>query len=129
MALHNHGKALIFDIHSYPEQALPYEINGDCKRPEICIGTDDFHTTECLTRITCLAFESIGLEVAINSPYSGSIVPSRFYHSDQRVSSIMIEIRRDMYMDQNTGNQTNKFTSFSKILHKALENIASQFLK
>jgi N-formylglutamate amidohydrolase len=44
-ALSLHGKCLVVDCHSFPSHALPYEFDSTGKaRPDICIGTDDFHT-------------------------------------------------------------------------------------
>ena len=41
-----------------------------------------------------------GYSVARNTPFSGSIVPLSVYRQDRRVSSVMIELRRDIYMDE-----------------------------
>ena len=42
------NKVLIIDCHSFPKYPLPYELNQQTDRPEICIGTDSFHTSEKL---------------------------------------------------------------------------------
>ena len=47
--LEKYGKVLILDIHSYPSKALPYELDAGQLRPEICIGTDEYHTPITLT--------------------------------------------------------------------------------
>ena len=86
---------LIIDCHSFSSHPLPYE--QDTNRPDICIGTCDFHTSEELISSLSEAFSSMGYEVAINSPYSGTIVPLKHYYKDQRVSSVMIEINRKLY--------------------------------
>ena len=44
--LTNYSKVLIIDCHSYPKNFLEYELNKKMNRPEICIGTDNFHTPE-----------------------------------------------------------------------------------
>ena len=41
--LEQHGQCLIIDCHSFPAQPLPYE--NDINRPDICIGTDAYHTS------------------------------------------------------------------------------------
>jgi N-formylglutamate deformylase len=44
-ALTNGGSCLVIDCHSFPQMALPYELDRNPVRPDICIGTDEFHTT------------------------------------------------------------------------------------
>jgi len=97
-SLEQHGRCLIIDCHSFPEQPLPYET--DSNRPDICIGTDAIHTrTELLDGLS-QAFTALGYAVAVDSPFSGTIVPLKHYHKDHRVSSIMIEVNRSLYDDR-----------------------------
>jgi N-formylglutamate deformylase len=93
--LEQHGRCLIIDCHSFPAQPLPYE--SDRNRPDICIGTDPYHTSSGLKDCLFAAFEACGYLVAIDSPFSGTIVPLKHYHTDQRVSSVMIEVNRSLY--------------------------------
>ena len=37
---------LIIDGHSFPSLPLPYKLNQTAFRPDFCLGTDDFHTSE-----------------------------------------------------------------------------------
>lgn len=91
--------ALIIDLHSYPSERQPYELApADGRRPEICLGVDEFHTPPDLVERARQAFE--GFDVAINTPFVGAYVPVDRYRTDERVRSIMIEIRRDTYMDE-----------------------------
>lgn len=51
--LHDCGRCIIIDAHSFSAEPLPYE---DCAhRPDFCIGTDPFHTPYPLLR-TCYTF-------------------------------------------------------------------------
>ena len=93
--LEQNGRCLIIDCHSFPAQPLPYE--KDHHRPDICIGTDPFHTDQALIRTMVETFETLGYAVAVNSPFSGTIVPLKHYHKDQRVASVMIEVNRSLY--------------------------------
>jgi N-formylglutamate deformylase len=93
--LEQHGSCLIIDCHSFPARPLPYE--EDHHRPDICIGTDPFHTGQTLIRTMVATFETLGYAVAVNSPFSGTIVPLKHYHKDQRVTSVMIEVNRSLY--------------------------------
>ena len=93
--LEQHDQCLIIDCHSFPTQPLPYE--SDKNRPDICIGTDTYHTSTELKDYLSAVFKALGYDVAIDSPFSGTIVPLKHYHKDQRVTSVMIEVNRSLY--------------------------------
>ena len=97
--LTNHGKCLIIDGHSFYDEPLPYEFDQGQNRPDICIGTDEYHTPEELERIMCGFFENRGYSVEINRPFAGCIVPIKYYQNDKHVMSVMIEINRKLYTD------------------------------
>ena len=91
------GCAVIIDLHSYPKDPLPYELYPHDERPVICLGADDRHTPAALVEAAHEAFASLG-SVAINRPFRGTYVPLRHYGLDDRVISIMLELRRDAYL-------------------------------
>ena len=93
--LEKHNQCLIIDCHSFPAQPLPYE--NDLNRPDICIGTDAFHTQPELEATLVNSFQEYGYSVAINSPFAGSLVPIDFYRKEPRVQSIMVELNRGLY--------------------------------
>lgn len=94
------GRCTVLDCHSYPEHALTYEVDQTAVRPQICIGTDAFHTPPALATEMVHAFRGAGLTVALNTPFSGALVPLAYYAKEPRVSAVMIEVRRDLYMDE-----------------------------
>lgn len=116
-----HGKALVIDCHSFPSVPLPYEYNQIVPRPEICLGADDFHTSPSLVEALKKYFLSCGLNVAVNNPFSGSIVPLKYYSRDKRVESVMIEINRALYMDENSQKKKKQFTEIKSIIDGALK--------
>ncbi len=71
-ALIQHGRCLVIDCHSFPSVPLPYEIgeNAQC-RPDIFIGTDDFHTSDKLAEAFVCAFREVGWTVEVNKPFAG----------------------------------------------------------
>ena len=99
------GRAVIIDLHSYPSAALPYERHPAARRPAICIGTDARHTPKSLIGSATAAFAGLG-DVHLNEPFAGTYVPLRHHGKDDRVHSLMIEIRRDVYMDEPGGRPT-----------------------
>lgn len=90
------GEVLIIDLHSYPREPLPYELHPDQARPSLCIGTDQDHTPATLVEAARSAWPG---STALNQPFSGSYTPGRFHRTDDRVRSIMLEIRRDVIED------------------------------
>ncbi|MFF4568486.1 N-formylglutamate amidohydrolase [Streptomyces sp. NPDC001410] len=96
------GRAVVIDVHSYPGQALPYELHGTGPRPPVCLGTDAFHTPPELREAAWKAFSACG-ETGLDSPFSGTYVPLEYYGRDRRVSALMVEIRRDTYMTEPGG--------------------------
>ncbi len=88
------GRAVLLDVHSYPRDPLPYELHADGPRPAICLGTDAFHTPEWLVDAAREAFAAVG-DTALDTPFAGTYVPLRHHGTDERVASLMLEIRRD----------------------------------
>ncbi|MCF0262536.1 MAG: N-formylglutamate amidohydrolase [Sphaerochaetaceae bacterium] len=115
--LNAHNQVLILDCHSFSNTVLPYEQDKNPIRPDICIGTDAYHTPKALETLAHDFFSSKGLSVKVNSPYSGALVPSTYYNKDVRVKALMLEINRSLYMDAK-GNKTGAFTSIQSLLAK-----------
>ncbi len=95
------GRAVLIDVHSYATVALPYELHGDGPRPQICLGTDGFHTPSALVAAAVAAFGAF--ETAVDTPFAGTYVPLRYYRQEPAVTALMIEIRRDTYMTEPGG--------------------------
>lgn len=91
------GSAVIIDVHSYPTEALPYELHADDARPPVCLGVDPDHTPDELVRKATEALAAVG-DVRLNEPFAGTYVPLRHFQQDRRVESLMVELRRDTYM-------------------------------
>lgn len=123
-ALSHHGYCLIVDAHSFPDEPLPYETPTDRPRPDVCLGTDPFHTPPWLVDLAVNSFECAETwSVAVDHPFSGSMVPAAYYRRDNRVFSLMVEVHRDLYWDQTTQRPNAGFTRTQLGLHKALSLI------
>jgi N-formylglutamate deformylase len=127
LALGKYGCALVIDAHSFPSSPLPYELDQTGPRPQICIGSDEFHTPPTLVGELVRAFEEAGLSTAVNSPFSGALVPRERYRQDPRVLAVMIEVRRDLYLDEATGEPNAGFESIKLLLRKSL--VAAMYLQ
>lgn len=116
------GRAFIVDLHSYPSLPLPYELHADGSRSDVCLGFDDFHISPEIIEMMKETFEAEGYSVGFNSPFAGTYVPLKFYGTDARVSSVMVEIRRDAYMNETTGElNTAKYDALVKPLGKIID--------
>lgn len=107
--LDDFSRCLIIDCHSFSSIPFPFEPDQDPERPDICIGTDPFHTLPSLIEAIEAFLNSVYLKVSRNKPYEGTYVPLKYLKKDNRVSSIMIEVNRKLYMDEKTGNKLSSF--------------------
>ena len=119
--LETHNRCLIIDCHSFSSKPLPYEPDKDIERPDICLGTDDFHAPIELLEAAETFFSKSGLITYLNKPYEGTYVPSKFLNKDSRVSSLMIEVNRKLYMNEATGKKTDNFNEVKTILFKLVQ--------
>ncbi len=118
--LQEYNKALIIDCHSFPDEMHAYHSNN--KRPDFCIGSDDFHTPPELLHKVKEFLESKNYEVLINEPYSGSMVPMKHYGKTKAVHSIMIEVNRKLYCDSK-GRKNSDFSKIQEVLSELLQKI------
>ncbi len=124
--LAGYGKGLLIDCHSYPSKVLPYELEATPRpRPEIGIGTDAFHTPPELAQAVVQGFKAKGYEVGLDSPFAGTLTPGRHYGKSKNIHAFMIEVRKDLYMNEQTGDKIERFTQvrddITEILEKAIK--------
>lgn len=120
LALKRFGQCLVVDCHSFASTPLPYELDQSPDRPEFCIGTDSFHTPEPLGDCLIHALHNAGFSTKKNSPFDGALVPSKFYEKDKRVSAVMVEVRRDLYMNEVSAQKSNRFDEIAEVVRKSL---------
>ena len=94
-----HNKCIIVDFHSYSDEMVEKLFN--CKNnPDICIGIDNIYTDKKLSNFTINHFKKYGYSVEINQPYSGTIIPNKYFNKkEEALSSIMIEINKRIYLN------------------------------
>lgn len=109
------NKCLIVDCHSFPDIPLKRDLDQSLNRPDFNIGTDSFHTPKLLIDESIKFFKNKGYSLGVDKPYSGSIVPMDFYQKDKRVSSIMLEINRKLYLGEGTNNKSKNFNEIKSI--------------
>ena len=126
-AIDEHGHCLIIDCHSFPSRPLPYEfVPAASPRPDICIGTDDFHTSPELAQAFVAAFAADGFAVALDTPFAGAIVPSGCYKKDRRVSSVMVEVNRSLYLDEQDATPKPNFADVASAVQRCCRDAAAR---
>jgi N-formylglutamate amidohydrolase len=114
------GRCTILDCHSFPTVPLASELDQRLDRPDICIGRDAVHTPAALAVALADAFRAEGLSVAFDRPFSGTMVPGAFLGRDTRLSSVMIEVRRGLYMDETTGERSPAYGALRSLLERSV---------
>jgi N-formylglutamate deformylase len=122
-SLKRNGKALIVDCHSFPSIPSPYESNQNPSRPQICIGTDPYHTPESIVNSLINSFENLGYTVARNHPFAGALVPIQFYQEQANVRAVMIELNRELYMDEATGERGHLYHKMKSDIRVVIQEL------
>ncbi len=122
-ALDKTDYCFIIDGHSFAPKPLPFEKDQRPDRPDFCIGTDPYHTPDELARSAFRFLRERGYSVDFNAPFSGSIVPMRFYRKDRRVASIMIEINRRLYM-YDDGRRNEEFNTIRTVVQGLIRQLS-----
>jgi len=121
--LQQHGKAFIIDGHSFSNIPFVRDTDQHSGRPDINIGTDPFHTPEKLIEKTAQHFKTHGFSVEMNRPYSGTMVPLKYYLENANVHSIMIEVNRRLYLDENGNRKENKLNYLNQIITELIKTV------
>ncbi|WP_027396185.1 N-formylglutamate amidohydrolase [Anaerovibrio lipolyticus] len=118
--LSDYGRCLIVDGHSFYPEPLPYEPDQQPNRPDICIGTDDYHTSPNMVYKMVNYLQDHNLSVKIDSPFAGALVPMKYYRKDSRVQSVMIEINRGLYLARGC-ERSERFNEVQSIIKGMIE--------
>jgi N-formylglutamate deformylase len=123
--LESRGACLVIDAHSFPAIPLPYEKHQETARPDICIGSDDYHTPPALVQLAVTLCEEAGWSVVVNRPFAGALVPMAYFGKDPRVRALMIEVNRRLYLDEQNGTRGANFdrcrATLSGVLNRLIE--------
>ena len=97
----NFGKAVLFDCHSMPSDALRAAPRVRGALPDIVLG-DRFGASASreVTAETQEIFQDAGFKVARNAPFAGGYITQRYGRPSRNVHAVQIEIDRSLYMDQ-----------------------------
>ena len=68
--------------------------------PRLCKETENYHAPDKLVNEIISIASKYSIKTALNSPFAGTLVPLKHFGKEPRVNSVMLEIRRDQYMDE-----------------------------
>lgn len=125
--LDRHDKCLVLDCHSFPSKALPCEHFQDARRPEFCLGTDEFHTPVALVANVERELSRQGYSVLRNEPFPGCLVPMEYFQRDGRVRSLMIEVNRNLYMGDDYSVREQRLDRVIVVLRALRPTISGSF--
>lgn len=117
-SLKDNGSCTIIDCHSFSNERYWFH-DKNIELPDICIGYDEFHKDEKLVEILLNEFKEY--TIGINTPYCGSLVPNKYYLKDSRVKSVMIEINKKLYLEND--NITLSYNFYNIV--KKIQNISN----
>lgn len=113
--LNKYNKCIIIDMHSYSDHQVANLFNYQ-NTPDICLGTEEAYYNQELIDTIKEYFENYGYSVMLNYPYSGSIIPNKYFNkTNTNIVSIMIELNKKIYIDN--------FEEFKIIFNNLLEKL------
>ncbi|MEM6680471.1 MAG: N-formylglutamate amidohydrolase, partial [Pseudomonadota bacterium] len=102
-AREQHGKAVLYDCHSMPAEALRAAPRVRGRSPDIVLG-DRFGAAAGRATVAeaQAAFEREGFLVARNAPFAGGYITQRYGRPSRGIEAVQIEINRALYLDGRT---------------------------
>ena len=122
-----HPRVLLFDMHSFSEEALPEHIRKRADQmPDVCIGMDSKYTPHELVSRIERRLEEVNLLHMINTPYSGTFVPNAVLNGSSSCDlvSVMLEFNKKLYCDRNGNADEVKTEQIRKLMERILADCA-----
>jgi N-formylglutamate deformylase len=121
------GRVWHLNLHSMPNDAYQ-RLGIDSPHPLADFVLGDRDGTTCEPEFVALVeseLKACGYTVRCNDPYKGVQLIAQIGKPDQRRHSLQIEIRRPLYMDENTRERNAGFKDVQRDLTAVLEKIAA----
>ena len=91
------------DLHSMPSCGTKAHRDPGKKRPDIVIGNELSQTASPeWTNQVLKAYSGQGFTVSVNDPYKGGTIVEKYGLRDKGRQALMIELNRNLYMDENS---------------------------
>ncbi len=119
-AVASFGACTLIDCHSFP--TLPCPVRRTRRRIGRTSASGPMRSHPPGPRCTAEASSSRGLSSRTRSAFSGACsCPVATHHTDARVHSVMIEVRRGLYMDETSGQRSARFEEVGLAISRAVE--------
>ncbi|RMD48542.1 MAG: N-formylglutamate amidohydrolase [Alphaproteobacteria bacterium] len=120
------GRAILFDCHSMPHEALAAANFPPGARPEVVLG--DNHGAACsreLAEEVARIFRRAGLAVAFNAPFAGAFVIQRHGRPSRGCHALQIEIDRSLYLNERAVRPNANFQAFRELMGRITAELAA----
>ncbi len=111
------GRAILFDMHSMPHDAIGSGAGFAANRAEVVLG--DRFGAACHPDISARVaeiFTAAGLRVARNAPFAGAYIVQRYGQPSVGQHVIQIEIDRALYLDERNVRPSADFEAFQIVM-------------
>ena len=126
--LENHKEAYHLDLHSMPSIGTGAHIDKGRRRPEIVVSDCEGRASGAdFVKLVIDVYAESGFEVEYNWPYTGGAIIQKHGNPDRLCHSLQIELRRDLYMDEDTKEPLSHYTKIQRRLQDCLESIMKEF--
>jgi len=118
------GRAILFDCHSMPHEAITSTAYAYGRPPDIVLG-DRFGATASpdLTEAVETVFRDAGLTVSRNLPFAGAHVVQTYGKPALERHAIQIEIDRALYLDEANIRPNDNFDALQATLEKVVARL------
>ena len=114
------------DCHSMPAVGDALADDPGRERADVVLGDRDGTTCEpAFTRLVADTFAALGYSVAINDPYKGVELVRKHGRPAERRHSLQIELKRTLYMDEQTLESNAGYPRLERDLGKVAAAIAA----
>lgn len=127
--LEEFSKSIIIDCHSFNYEILEGDFEKTVFGPDICIGTDPFHTSQELIDISHDFFTDNNLNVSINLFSFGTFVPLPYYQKDKRVQSIKISVNKKIFGGDNSSIDLDFFLEIQSLIDEYLDLVRNTLIR
>jgi N-formylglutamate amidohydrolase len=126
MTVQRFATAVLIDCHSMPSFGGPMDRDPGTERADMVLG--DRFGTSCAKVVTDTVENVLtraGFRVERNDPYAGGFTTRNYGRPDSGVHALQIEIKRSLYMDEDTMERLPVLETVTKTMNNLIAALAS----